>query len=86
MQEKEYRSYLDNIALTKDSPYFSPDTYIPGADKILLETIERCKNCSKNFLSRYGRIRRCSDHKNLEVFKTGPIKLPVVTKERSKLF
>lgn len=66
MQETEYRAYLNNIALTKDSPYFSPDIYIPEKDRILLETVEHCPICKKGFISRWGRIRRCHEHDGLE--------------------
>lgn len=66
MQETEYRAYLNNIALTKDSPYFSPDIYTPEPDHIRLETVEHCPVCKKGFISRWGKILRCAEHDGLE--------------------
>lgn len=65
MQETEYRAYLNNIALTKDSPYFSPDIYTPEPDPILLRGPRSCKKCGRLFISAWG-IPTCSAHKDLE--------------------
>lgn len=80
MQETEYRAYLNNIALTKDSQYFSPDIYTPEPDHIKLETIERCRVCLKGFKSKWGDIHKCIDHEGLE-----EIHMPMPMSELKKI-
>ena len=84
MEETKYRASLSQVALTKDSPYLSPDIYTPEQDRILFETVERCRICGENFLSRYGKILRCEEHEYLEPTK-GPIKISKPSRNGAKL-
>ena len=71
MPRNKYRSWVREFTSVTN-------IYVPSSEEVNIETIEMCPKCDKNFLSRWGRLHKCSDHKYLEE-TVGPAKLKKLT-------
>lgn len=59
---------------------FEGDSFPSTNHNVEIETVERCRSCSKGFLSRWGDILTCKEHTHLEEIHIPPQNLKIPRK------